>query len=78
MSSDPVPIFLYHGGIMTQDSEGYGYDGPRPYVWHANPKIRFLDLKQKIYSVTKWSESLYDLEINARFQVGWGGRFSLC
>lgn len=35
----------------------------------------FVQLKSKIYSITGWSESLYNLGINARWQGGRGGKF---
>lgn len=59
-------------GTLIQDSNRYNYDDQRLYVIHTNPKIRFHELKRKFYSVIKWSEIMYDLEINIRWQADQG------
>jgi hypothetical protein len=74
MNYNSVALSVYHGGTIKQYCNGCNYEGRRSNVFHANPEIRFGDFKTNIYSLTGWSESIYDLGINARWQAGQGGR----
>ena len=76
MDYDPIAILLYFGGSIIQDSNGANYTGCTPVGIHVNPRIKLVELKSRIYSITGWSERDYDIGITARWQAGRGGRLS--
>lgn len=64
MDYDPITICVYYGASIVKDYNGYNYEGNRSRVIRANLNIKFDKLKRKLYSITRWSDIMYNLRIN--------------